>query len=392
MSAPHSIHGADVVVIGGGVVGLATAAALGERGARVTLLEERREGLASTAAAGMLAPTMERASAGSAAHAFALAARDLYPSYLAALEELTGIRVPLNREGVLELVVDEASAESRRTAMAAEAGAAAASRNAAAEASRAGPGSAACGEWIDGARLRSLEPELAPVAGAVLYPGDGAVDNVVLVRALEALVAASTSVTVIGEGARSLSFEGHGAAVTLGSGGRLECSTVVLAAGAWSPLLEGLPRSLPVEPVRGQAISLSAAPVRHVTYGPRGYIVPREGTRTVVGATMEHVGFDTGKTAEVATRLATVAREMAPAFGRARTLDHWSGLRPITPDLLPIIGRDPLHPALIYACGHSRNGILLAPLTGECVADIAMGRAAPLDVTPFEVTRFAPEQ
>ncbi len=369
MSAPRQTHGADVVIVGGGLVGLATAAALGERGANVTIVDDGRKGMASTAAAGMLAPTMERASAGNAAHAFALAARDLYPSYLDALVELTGIRVPLNRDGVLELVVDEAEAESRRRAIESD-----------------GDGG---GEWLGPRQLRSLEPGLAPVAGAVLYPHDGAVDNVILVRALEALVAASPSVKVVADCARSLDLDGTRAAVMLGSGGRIESSVLILAAGAWAPLLVGLPRAIPVEPVRGQAISLSAAPVRHVTYGPRGYMVPRDGSRTVIGATMEHVGFDTGVTAETATRLAAAAREMAPAFAHARTIDHWSGLRPVTPDFLPIIGRDPAHPALIYACGHSRNGILLAPLTGECVADIATGSEPPLDISPFSVGRFA---
>ncbi|HET7550953.1 MAG TPA: glycine oxidase ThiO [Gemmatimonadaceae bacterium] len=372
MSTSGSVHGADVVIIGSGLVGLATAAALGERGANVTLLDDRRKGMASTAAAGMLAPAMERASAGSAAHAFALAARDLYPSYLDALAEVTGIRVPLNRDGVLELVVDEADADSRRGEI---------------ERSRGGGA-----EWLDGSRLRSLEPELAPVAGAVLYPRDGAVDNVVLVRALAALVAESPSVKVVTECARALELRADRVAVTLGSGLRYESSTLVLAAGAWTPLLDGLPRPIPVEPVRGQAIALSSAPIRHVTYGPHGYIVPRDGSRSVVGATMEHVGFDTGVTAETAPRLAAAAREIAPAFAHARTLDHWSGLRPVTPDLLPIIGRDPEHPALIYACGHSRNGILLAPLTGECVADLAVGSPPPLDISPFSVTRFASQE
>lgn len=372
MSATRPVHGADVVIVGGGLVGLATAAALGERGANVTLLDDRRKGMSSTAAAGMLAPTMERASAGNAAHAFALAARDLYPSYLDALAEVTGIRVPLDREGVLELVVDEADAESRRRSLEGSA-----------------PGGA---EWLDARELRDLEPGLAPVAGAVLYPHDGAVDNVVLVRALEALVAASPSVKSVADCARSIDLEGERAAVKLGSGARIESSVLVLAAGAWSALIEGLPRAIPVEPVRGQAISLSAAPVHHVTYGPQGYLVPRDPSRTVVGATMEHVGFDTDVTAETATRLAAAARAMAPDFARARILDHWCGLRPVTPDMLPIIGRDPAHPALIYACGHSRNGILLAPLTGECVADIATGKEPPLDISPFSVARFASEQ
>jgi glycine oxidase ThiO len=356
------------VIIGGGLVGLATAAALGERGANVTLFESRRKGMASTAAAGMLAPAMERASAGSAAHAFALAARDLYPSYLDALAEVTGIRVPLNREGVLELVVDEEVAETRRQEIEGE-----------------NDGGA---QWVGRAQLGALEPALASVAGAVLYPHDGAVDNVILVRALSALVDATPTVTVVEEAAQSVELSGDRAVIRLASGARCETSTLVLAAGAWSALLQGLPRSIPVEPVRGQAISLSASPLRHVIYGPHGYVVPRDGSRSVVGATMEHVGFEVGVTAETATRLAAAASEIAPAFAQARTLGHWSGLRPVTPDLLPIVGRDPEYPALIYACGHSRNGILLSPITGECVADLASGAAPALDITPFSVARF----
>jgi glycine oxidase len=369
VSAPGGPRGADVVIIGGGLVGLATAAALGERGANVILLEDHRKGMASTAAAGMLAPAMERGTSGSAAHAFALAARDLYPSYLDALAEVTGVRVPLNRDGVLQLIVDEGEADAHRREIESDSDGGA--------------------EWLDSARLRSLEPELAPIAGAVLYPRDGSVDNVVLVRALETLVAASPSVNVVDGCAKALELDGRHVGVILGSGARYESPTVVLAAGAWSPLVDGLPRAIPVEPVRGQAISLSSAPLRHVTYGPHGYIVPREGSRSVVGATMEHVGFDTGVTAETAPRLVAAAREIAPAFARAHTLGHWSGLRPVTPDLLPIIGRDPSYPGLIYACGHSRNGVLLSPLTGECVADIATGSAPPVDITPFAVERFA---
>lgn len=368
MSATRPAAGSDVIIIGGGLVGLATAAALGERGANVTLVESHRKGMASSAAAGMLAPAMERAKAGKAAHAFALAARDLYPSYLAALAEVTGIHVPLNREGVLELVFDEGEADARRRHMQQESDGGA--------------------QWLDRGQLGSVEPALAPAAGAVLYPRDGSVDNVTLLRALSSLVDASPTVRVIDDSAESVELNGQRAAVLLQSLGRVEAVTLVLAAGAWSPLLQGLPRPLPVEPVRGQAIALSSSPLRHVIYGPRGYVVPRGDSLSVVGATMEHVGFDVSVTAETGPRLAAAATEIAPAFARARTLDHWCGLRPVTPDLLPIIGRDPERPSLVYACGHSRNGILLAPLTGECVADLVSGAAPALDITPFSVARF----
>jgi glycine oxidase len=136
-------------------------------------------------------------------------------------------------------------------------------------------------------------------------------------------------------------------------------------------------------------LALAATPVRHVTYGPHGYVVPRGGAHTVVGATMEHVGFEVGITSEGMNALAEAANRIAPSFASARVLERWSGLRPVTPDLLPIIGPDPEYPPLLYACGHSRNGILLGPLTGECIAAIASGEAPGLDLSPFSVARFS---
>ncbi|HEY9517003.1 MAG TPA: FAD-dependent oxidoreductase [Gemmatimonadaceae bacterium] len=365
---PISSLGGDVIIIGAGLSGLATAAALASRGADITLLAGRHAGEASRAAAGMLAPGMERASG--AAHTFALAARDLYPSYVHALAEITGVRVPLNRAGILELIIDEAKADARRQSVGQE------------------PNDDT--QWIDQEQLRTTEPAAAPAAGAVLYPNDGSVDNVVLVRALRELADASPAITVVEDLAISMDLTRERPSVCLPSGDCISAATLILAAGAWSPLIPGLPRPIPIEPVRGQAIAVSAAPLQHVIYGPHGYVVPREHSLSVVGATMEHVGFETGTTPEIARKLAAAGVEIAPALSRARTLDHWCGFRPVTPDLLPIIGRDPEYPALIYACGHSRNGILLGPLTGECVAAIASAEKPTLDISPFSITRFGP--
>jgi glycine/D-amino acid oxidase-like deaminating enzyme len=311
----------------------------------------------------MLAPGVERA--GGAAHAFAVAARDLYPSYIEALAEVTGSRVPLNREGILELAATDAAAEEKQRAV--------------------GNG---C-EWVTPEQLRSLEPGLAPMVGALYYPGDGAVDNVRLLRALRGLADASSSIDVVEERAVSIDVEGPRPLVGLASGRVVFASNIVLAAGAWTPQLRGLPRPIPVEPVRGQMVAIAASPLRHVIYGPGGYAVPRGAALTAVGATMEHVGFDVGNTPEGKAALATAAAQISPALARARTVDQWSGLRPMTPDLLPILGRDPDFPTLVYACGHSRNGILLGPLTGECVAALACNEAPALDITPFAITRFA---
>jgi glycine oxidase len=164
----------------------------------------------------------------------------------------------------------------------------------------------------------------------------------------------------------------------------------VLAAGAWVAALAGLPRPLPVEPLRGQMFAIEAPHERrprHVIYGPRAYIVPR-GQQILVGATLERVGFDPSTTPTALAELRAGGATIWPPIADAPMASSWAGLRPVTPDLLPVIGPDPDHPALIYACGHSRNGILMAPLTGDCVGAIVAGEAPPADVSPFGVDRF----
>lgn len=349
-------------MIGAGLVGLASAAALAERGVAVTLLADIRRGEASPAAAGMLAPSVERH--GAAALAFALAARDRYPSFLARLAARTGIDVPLNRLGILQLALDDVEA----TALSAIA-----------------PETA---RWLDGAELRALEPELTHAVGAFLHPEDGAVNNLVLMRALKALVGRHPKVRVVTKAAAAIDFTAHRVIVHTGVGERLEADRIVLAAGVWAPEIEGLPRAIPIEPVRGQMMSLAASPVRHVVYGASGYIVPRGDGRTLVGSTMERVGYDASTTPEGLAHVRAVGETICPALARARLLNPWAGLRPVTPDHQPIIGADPAVPALLYACGHARNGVLLAPLTGECIAALAAGEPPPVDISAFAISRF----
>jgi glycine oxidase len=165
----------------------------------------------------------------------------------------------------------------------------------------------------------------------------------------------------------------------------------VLAAGAWVNGIAGLPRLLPIEPYRGQMFSVAAtgaAVLRHVVYGPDAYLVPR-GDRVLVGATMERAGFDADTTDEALASIRSGAAAFWPVVSTATTTAKWAGLRPVTPDLLPILGRDPDHPSLIYACGHSRNGILMAPLTGDCVVALVTGDAPPADLSAFGVARFS---
>lgn len=352
---------ADVVVVGNGIVGLASAAALADAGLHVALVGGPQRGQASRAAAGMLAPGVERAAG--PAHDFALAARDRYPSFVAMLAERTGIAVSLERRGVLQLALDRARA---------------------AELSVDLPRGA---RWLDAADLARLEPALAHAHGAILHEDDGSVDNRALVGALERLLERHPLVRRIAQPADGVEWDGTHPVVRIVGGEIVHGDRVVLAAGAWAPLLGGLPRPLPIEPVRGQMLALAAAPLRHVVYGPGGYAVPR-GERTVVGSTMERVAFDDEPTPEGLARVRAAGEAICPALTGVPVVERWAGLRPVTPDLLPIIGADPERPALVYACGHSRNGILLGPLTGDCVAALVTGAPLPADLGPFDPARF----
>jgi glycine oxidase len=162
----------------------------------------------------------------------------------------------------------------------------------------------------------------------------------------------------------------------------------VLAAGAWAAQIDGLPRPVPVRPLRGQICAIRSAPLRHVVLERDVYLVVRGSDRTLVGSTMEDVGFDVGTTPDALAALRRSADSVCPALAAHDIVDSWSGLRPATPDLLPVLGPDPDEPRLIYACGHSRNGILLAPLTASVTGALAAGQDSGWDLTPFSIRRF----
>ena len=351
----------DAVVVGDGLIGLACAVALADRGARVGLLGAREPGQASWAAAGMLAPGVERGEG--AAHDFAVAGRDRWPGFAAMLHARTGVEVGLDRSGVLQVALDAEDAARLRLLA----------------------GGAA--RWLEPAELAALEPALDHALGALLHADDGFVDNRRALEALEAIATAEPRVRRLAGPARGLEAGGEEATVRTATGDLVAAGRVVLAAGAWSALLDGLPRRLPVEPVRGQMLAVGATPLRHVVYGPGGYLVPRP-DRTLVGATMEHVGFDAGTSDEALGGIRASGERICPALVGAAEVARWAGLRPITPDGQPILGADPELPALLYATGHSRNGVLLAPITAETIAALVAGEAPPASLEPFAADRF----
>jgi len=325
------------------------------------VIGEHQAGEASPAAAGMLAPSVERAAG--PAHDFAVAARDRFPDYLALLAELTGIEVPLNRLGILQVALSGKGIKGlKKTAL---------------------PTS----RWLDAGELRDLEPALAHAAGAMYNPDDGAVDNTKLLSALQRYALTSQHIITVDETVLEVDPLKSGATLKTRSGASHTATHIVIAAGAWVGQIRGARLAHAVEPARGQLVSYPIAPLRHVAYGPRGYLVPR-GDSTIGGSTMESVGFDSAITLDGITKVRSAAEEICPALSSSGSVHAWAGLRPVTPDMLPLIGRDPEHHSLIYACGHSRNGVLLAPLTGDLIADLVTGTPLSYDLSQFRPDRF----
>ncbi len=343
------------------MIGLTTAVALAERGISVTLIGEHRPGEASPVAAGMLAPSVERAAG--RAHDFGVAARDRYPSYLESLADRTGIRVPLNRLGILQVALSANGIKGlKKSAL-------------------------ATSRWLDAKELADLEPALSHGLGAVLNPDDGAVDNVLLFDALQRLVSASDRITSVQDVVTAIDATDDSAKVKTTSSASYSAGRVVLAAGAWAGQISGAGFARAVVPARGQLVSYWSTPLRHVAYGPRGYVVPRR-DHTIGGSTMENVGFDAATTSDGIRKVRAASEEICPSLGLSEKTTALAGLRPVTPDMLPVIGPDPERPSLIYACGHSRNGVLMAPLTGDIIADLVTGTPLSHDLSQFRPDRF----
>lgn len=351
-----------VTVIGGGVIGLSVAWRLARRDVRVTLLERHAPGAgASTAAAGMLSPLKE---AGEPGPFLDLGLRSLarYPEFVREIESCAGMEVGYRRDGRLDVAFTAEAADRLRTQ----------------EELQERTGYA--GRLLEPAELRRLEPGLAEDARLGLATEhDHQIDNERLVRALW-LAAEREGVDLrTAAGAAGVETGGPGGRVTgvrLDSGEALATDTVVVAAGAWAGALT-LPRPLPIRPVRGQIVVLRMVPpaLQRVTWGPGCYLVPRADGRLLVGATMEEAGFVVATTAEATRRLLASAIRVVPALAAAEIEGFQVGLRPATPDGLPVIGADPATPGLHFATGHFRNGVLLAPETAELlVAGILDGR------------------
>jgi glycine oxidase len=370
---------ADVVVIGGGVIGAAIAWRLAVGGASVVVADPAPGSGATGTAAGMLAPVTELHYGEEPLLRLNLAAARRYPGFVAELTEASGVSVGYRRTGTLAAAWDGADLAALRDLH---------------EFQRS---LGLNGQMLSGADLRGLEPSLAPGLPGGLYAGD---DHAVDPRRLHAaLVTAAERAGARLERQRvqRVEVDEHARGVVLDDGTKLIGACVVLAAGSWSGSTAGLPAGIvpPVRPVKGQTLRLrldTSERLTHVTRGTvRGspvYLVPREDGELVVGASAEEAGFDLRARSGAIYELLRDAQALLPAVLEMEWVEVSTGLRPGTPDNAPIIGSADVD-GLVIATGHFRNGILLAPVTADAVQQIVLTGSTPEDVRAFAPQRFA---
>ena len=369
---------AHIAVIGGGVIGLGVAWRLAQRGAAVQVFDRGAAGAgASHAAAGMLAACAEAEPGEEGLTALGRESQARWPAFAAELLDVSGVDVELRPEGtlLLALTADDQARLAHQLVFQRKLGLPL--------------------HWIPAAETRRREPHLAgKLAGAVFSPEDTQVDNRKLVAALRvAAAAAGASINEYRAVKAISSRSGHVEGIVLTDGTKVPADTVVLAAGAWARSIEGLEPELrpPVRPIKGQMLALRmdpAAPLlSHVLWAPGAYLVPRRDGRLLVGATVEEKGYDAALTAGGMLSLLEAAWRAVPAVEELPIDEMWVGHRPGSRDDAPILGAGPLD-GLIYATGHHRNGILLAPVTADAIARLALDGIVDAAIRPFGIERF----
>jgi glycine oxidase len=360
----------DVIVVGGGPIGAACARELAGAGRRVLVLEPGGElGQGWRAAAGMLAPQLE-ADGDTPLLELGLAGRELYSPLANALRETTGIDIGLWREGIAWVSASEPEAAELRSKCAWQ------------------RQHGHLSDWLDADEVKVRWPWLGPTHGALWAAREGALEPEKLVAALLA-DAQRLGAIVLQDTVVAMDQRGDRVVGVIGRGGRYGAPDVVLAAGAWTGTVDGVPRPVAVAPVRGQMAALPwpEAARRAIVYGHGCYLVAR-GDEAIAGSTMEYVGFRPETTSAGLARIFGGMTALCPTLTSAAVKRTWAGLRPVTPDGLPIIGPEPRLPGLWYATGHGRNGILLAGITGVIVGQLLAGAPTVEEIDAYAPARF----
>jgi glycine oxidase len=371
----------DVIVVGGGLIGASIACELAGQKLRVLILDRQQPGReASWAAAGMLSPGPDSPEALPLVPLGKESLR-LYPEFVASIEEASGLTVGLAREGTFEIFAGPHELEQRDQFLA--------------DYARLG----IAAESVTIPAARAIEPAVNPKAGCAAWlPGEATVDPRLLIDAVLA-AAKNRGVEIFAGCAVSQILAESGQCLSVQADGqKYSAPNVVVAAGSFcsgigeprAPQAVEVARYAPAYPVRGQmmALRLSAGRLKKVLRSARGYLVPRADGRIVAGSTLEHVGFTKGTTPQGLRNIFDAAVELAPELAQAEIVEQWSGLRPGSPDHLPIIGPTDVN-GLWIATGHYRNGILLAPVTTKLIRDWVVRGKTNFAAEDFSPMRFS---
>jgi len=342
----------DIIIAGAGLIGVSLALELRRRGADVLVLERGEPGReSSSAAAGMLAAADPETPP--ALRPLAMESARIFPEFVGQLESLSGMQVDFRRHGSIALLADPETPPAHRQ--------------------------------LTSDELQRLEPSLQPQHYSAFFLQEDSVDPDLLMQA--ALIAAQKAGVELRSHTAVEQMRAAGPHVEVIAGGeRLAARKAVNCCGAWS--------GAPVKPRKGQMLYLqpqTANLLTHVLRAPEVYLVPRSSGKILVGATVEDVGFNKTVEAETMHHLHRQAARFVPELASAKVVSSWAGLRPGTPDDLPVLGETQIK-GIFIASGHFRNGILLAPATAKLMADLLREKPLPMDLSAFRPSRFAPRR
>ena len=372
-----------IVIVGGGVSGLAIGWRLAQAGESVTVFERNKAGMESTwAAAGMLAPQIEAEYGEEMLLPLAMASHKLWPDFAKELIAETGIPIDYREEGTIQVSLDRDEQEQLDNRFIFL------SRNQLEI------------EKLSAYEVRRLEPHISrAVTGGIYSPQDHQVDNRALAVALKIAFEKAGGILREQCSVEEIVIDKDCVTGIVVNGGKIKVDHVVVAAGAWSRNIPGIPDVLrpPVRPLKGQMLALempaSAPLITHVIWGPGNsivsnvYLAPKSDGRLIVGATVEEMGFDKRMTGGGLLEILRAAWEVLPGIYDLPVIDSWSGLRPASRDDAPILGSSGIA-GLTYATGHHRNGILLSPITASEISSyIIEGKKSDL-INSFSVGRF----
>jgi len=362
----------DVAIAGGGVIGGAIALELARAGLRVAVFDRQQPGQeASWASAGILSPAPENPGM-VVMVPLGKASLGLYPEFVAQVEEISGKNTGFRLKGTLEALFSHDTKAELSTIIALH------------------HGLGLKAEPLRAEDARELEPALSEeVEAAVLRPEEGSIDNRALTAAILKAAQRSGAEVFSGNGAKAIWREGNRCAGLVLQNERVEAKWTVIAAGCFSAMIEGIAPYAPVRPAKGQMAALRADDLKmeRVLWSEKIYLVPRNDGRILAGATIEYAGFDKRTTAGGIEKILSAAIDLAPDLANARIEETWAGLRPDSPDHLPILGPTDID-GLLMATGHFRSGILLTPVTARLIREWIMEQRVSVDWDRFSPLRF----